>query len=535
MSISAIAAFAPSGIPQRFTVFAKRTGVTLTPAQRVLALVAFDGLEPGQLIGADREIGRQLFGDVDVIPAGARHVLVAVCGARAGKSYVFGALRLLHLALTVPLTTLAPGEMAVGLIVAPDIRLAKQVLRYVVGAVELSQAIKHCIVSQTADGVVLRRQDGRTVSIECLPATRGGSAVRGRSLVGVVLDECAFFRDDSYQVNDAEVFRAVAPRVLRGGQVVIDSTPWAEAGLLFDFHRRNHGHPVDAISAHAPTLLLRNDEHTRGYVEREHARDSMNARREFGAEFMPLTTETFFSPRAIDDAVDNAIILPAPRIYGAVQGWGGDFAFRSDSSALVGVQRTLEHYITGQIVEVRPDGGPLKPSAVVQFFAGEMKPSGSDTMMADSHYRQSIVEHLEQHELYLAPAPEGQMGKAETYQRARTLLHEGACKIPNHERFISQLKAVMWRPQPGGGVSIVSPRSKTGGHGDIVSAWVLAMWQCSLGIPESSTVPAKPGTNAYEEYREEQRMQKLAEEYVRETSDEADYYAQDNGWIRGAG
>jgi hypothetical protein len=74
--------------------------VQLTPAQRVLCLVAFDGVEPEQLDGADRELAVKLFGPVDTIPSMARDVLVAVCGARSGKSYVLAALYSLWRALT---------------------------------------------------------------------------------------------------------------------------------------------------------------------------------------------------------------------------------------------------------------------------------------------------------------------------------------------------------------------------------------------------------------------------------------------------
>src|SRR5262245_24417207 len=94
-----------------FVQFAEQVcRVRLTPAQRVLAAVLFDGVEPRDLVDADRQLAAAMLGDVDVVTPEARHVAVSVCGARAGKSYVFGALRLLHLALTVPLATLAPGE-----------------------------------------------------------------------------------------------------------------------------------------------------------------------------------------------------------------------------------------------------------------------------------------------------------------------------------------------------------------------------------------------------------------------------------------
>jgi hypothetical protein len=471
-------------------------GVELTPAQRVLGLVAFDGHEPCDREPADREIARQLFGDVERIPPEARHVLCAVCGARAGKSYVLGALRLLHLALTVPLTTLAPGELAVALIVAPDLRLARQVLRYALGAAESVPSIKDLIGSSTSDGFTLARPDGGTVSVECLPATRGGSAVRGRSLVGAVLDESAFFRDESYQVNDLEVFRAVAPRVLRGGQVVIASTPWAEAGLLFDFHKRNHGHPVDAISAHAPTLLLRDDEHTRSYVAREVARDPQNAAREYGAEFMPAGSDAFFDPRAIDAAVDDALVMPLPKRDHMRFTCGADFGFTRDSSALVVLERDPVRYSVADVVELQPSkGAPLVPSSVVEHFATVVHRYDTDHVIADAHYREAIAEHMSAQKLYLRAAPEGAMGKAESYQIARSLLHEGKVRLPKHERLLRQLREVVARPTPGGGVTITSPRWRMGGHGDLVSALVLALFEAARG--SAPTVPAatlQPGS-----------------------------------------
>lgn len=469
-------------VPSKFLDFCRWLGIKLTPAQHVLSAVAFDGLDPIDLGGVHRALAKQLFGDVDRFPREARHVLVAVCGARGGKSYVLSALRMLHLALTVSLATLAPGEVAVALIVAPDKRLARQVLRYALGAISGMPSLKRLVQSSTADGFVLKREEG-PVSVEVLPATRGGSAVRGRSLVGAVLDECAFFRDDSYQVNDAEVYRAVAPRVLRGGQLVLASTPWAEQGLLWDFHSRNHEHPVDAISAHAPTLLLRDDEHTRGYVQREQDRDPANAAREFGAEFMGTTGESFFDGDAIKSSIDDKLVMPVHLSHTTASA-GADMGFRSDSSALVIALRDQARVVVADIHELRPTKGkPLKPSGVVASFAEVVKGYAGEYVVADAHYRQAIVEHLEDNDLALVSAPEGANGKAETYQAVRALLREGRIRLPAHDRLIRQLREVTARPTAGGGISIVSPRWRTGGHGDLVSAMVLAVWDAARGLP----------------------------------------------------
>jgi hypothetical protein len=487
-----------------FTEFATSVlRVTLTAAQLVLCRIAFDGVQPKELDGSDRDTATTLFGDVSVVPPQARNVVVAVCGARAGKSYLLSALRLLHLGLTVDLATLAPGELAVGVIVAPDLRLARQTLRFALGAAKGCKAIAARIESESADGFVLRRENGRTVSIECLPATRGGSALRGRSLVGAVLDESAFFRDESYQVNDLELFKAVAPRVMAGGQIVIASTPWAEAGLLFELFRANHGRPTTAIAAHAPTLLLRDDARTRELVERERQRDPDNARREFDAEFMAAGTGAFFDPVAIDAATDAVLVLPVPLRERAFVAVGADFAFRSDSSSLVVVQRIGNDLFVDAVEELRPEKGkPLVPSEVVGAFAAIAKRYGERDMMADAHYRMSIEEHLRAHKLALIPAPEGATGKAESYVEARTLLNQGRVRLPPHSRLLRQLKEVVASPTAGGGLSISSPRWRSGGHGDLVSSFVLAIYRASRHYVEPREPRTRPayGTPEWQQF-----------------------------------
>src|SRR5690606_22655097 len=106
-----------------------------------------------------------IFGDVDVVPLVARDVLFAVCGARAGKTYVLGALYSLWRALVADLSTLAAGELACALIVAPDLRLARQALRYALGACKSVPALAALIQSETTDGFVIKRPDGHLVSI----------------------------------------------------------------------------------------------------------------------------------------------------------------------------------------------------------------------------------------------------------------------------------------------------------------------------------------------------------------------------------
>lgn len=480
-----------------FVQFCDWLGVVLTPGQRRFAEIAYDGTAGH---GDDDGVGARIFGpSASWSGALSWRTIVAVCGARAGKSYVLVGLRLLWGCLTRSLCTLAPGERGVSLVVAPDLRLAKQVIGYARGALNTREDLAALIEGDTEYAITIRRpHDGLVVSLEALPATRGGGAVRGRSLIDAALDECAFFRDEGYAVNDVELYKAVAPRVLPGGQVIIASTPWAETGLLYEMFRG--GTTARVLVAHAPTLIMHDSALTREIVAAERERDPDNARREFDAEFMTSGTGQFFDTNAIKGATqsyDLEAITHTPRYrYSCAV----DLGFKSDSSALVVVEYDGVNYRVVHVLELRPTPEtPLLPSKVMESFAGIARRFGCSHIISDGHYREAIAEHLQTHKLGLQDAPPGINGKVDTYTRARAVLHEGRCVLPEYPRLLSQLRAVVSKPTPGGGLSISSPRRPGGGHGDIASAWVLAIHDLATArvAPEEEVAP-KYGSREYE-------------------------------------
>ena len=462
--------------PITFAGFCKQIGVKMSLAQRVLTAVAYDRAEPSWFTGQAGEIAKLLFGDVKEIPERARKVALHLCGARGGKSYVLCALRLLHLALTVPLDKLAPGELASALIVAPNLKLSRQTYRFALGAAR-HPSIAHLVLSPTKESFILQRENGRQVIVECLAATRGGSAVRARNYVGAALDEFAFFRNEDFQVNDGEIYRAVAPRIMTDGQLIIASTAWAAMGMMYDMHRENFGAPKSCIAARCPTVLLNPSKAEDIAAERE--RDPVNAAREFDCEFMDSGVNTFFSHDAIESSIDKTLVLPLTPPPGAQVMIGADTGFRKDSSALV-VAYLLPNgtYTVAEVLELRPrPGQPLKPSYVVEQFAAACRRHGCSWLMADAHYRETLDEELAKSGLSYVPAPAGAEGKAACHMYAKTLLHQGRIRLPPHKRLIEQMKQLVGKPTSGGGLSLSSPRAATGGHGDILSALVLAISQ----------------------------------------------------------
>lgn len=495
-------------VPRTFVGFLEWVGVTPTPGQAELARVAYDGLEP-----VDRALAERIFGDIDFssLPVGLRRVVVAVVGARGGKSYLLIALRLVWGMLVRDLSVLAPGELAYATVVAPNDRHRQHVINFALGVMRSRPELRRLLrlpQGTKADAPVsafdvYRPDYDAYVRFWGAVASAGGNDVRGKWHTDVALDECAFFRDATAKINDEDIFEAAISRVLPGGQCILGSTPWAQAGVLYQLWRDNYGKPTTALVAHASTLTLNDREDVRAVVEYETKRNPDNAAREYDAQFMTVGTTFLFESDAIEQAISDEVFEPRP---GDVIVAGGDFGFLSDSSALVMAAKRGEVLHVYDGVEERPrPGAPLKPSVTVDVFATKIA-GKCGYLMADGHYRASIEEHLQRYGLNFAPAP---AIPADAYMRARMLMRETGRVVvhplPFRDRLIQQLREVHARPTAGGRIAIHNPRWSDGGHGDIASAFVLALWQVSGD--EVQAPPPEPGTKEWAEAARDRRLQ----------------------------
>lgn len=447
----------------------------LTAGQRAFAKVAYDGLEPADLTGAERERAREIWGDVETIPAEARRVVVQVKGRDVGGSRL-GAERCLHLGYTLPLDRIGYDELAYVVFGGPKIRHARVGLRHALNAAR-KNGLK--VDGQTRDGFTLVRHDGRRVRFECFAASRGGDNMRGVPIIAALLDEAAFFVDESSGAfNGENIFGAIVPRLLPGGQILIVSSPWAESGLLHSEFVRNHGHPVTAIAAFCPTTTMRDDAETLGMVERERIRDPENARRELDAEFLPTGAGYYFDRFALDACPLESMPLTLPS---AEQGWkyfgGYDPAYVSDAAEGVIVRsKGLLFEVADVFIRVPAKGKPLVPSVVDREFAELVKRHGGKQISSDIHYEQSVREHVRGLGLSFHAGPGGNSGKAEVYGCARELVSGGRVKwSAGHLRLTRQMREVVSKPLSGGLIAISSPRHR-GNHGDGASALCLALW-----------------------------------------------------------
>ncbi len=467
----------------------------LTAPWRVLLAVAIDGVQPRDLGVADREIALAIFGNVDDVDPALRRVLVWRLGRASGKTTIAAALCIWG-AWTCDLSGVGPGQLPCAFVVSPSKPVAKIAVGIARELVRASQLERFVVgTGDTGEGFILRRPDGRKVEIRSVAASRGGANLRGRDVPVLVLDESEFFASnedggEGYSVTDSDQIDAVMPRLL--GHAVCVSTPWPTSNATADYFDRNHGKPTDAIAALGPSMFMRPTPQLEIDRARELVRDEENALREYDCIPGVRGGSRLFDADSIRAAVveDRPLVIPAPP--GWHVGAGGDLAFEHDSSAIAFVARSVPApgmwmppgatfvpaFELLEYEEIRPGRGvPLVPRVVLrERFAPLMRKHGVRRMTADAHYRQSAIEHLTDDGLTLVDAPAGAQGKYDVFMHARDLLRAGALRIPNAPKLLAQLRAVTSTPMPRGITKITSPRRAGSGHGDIVSALVLACW-----------------------------------------------------------
>jgi len=475
----------------------------LTTGQKVVAKVAFGEWDPADLEEPERSLAIEMFGGIErLADKTARRYVLLRLGRGSGKTTLCAAYSVYE-ALTHDISRCGPGDVPYVITVAPDKETAKLSIRMARELIRGNQLLERLVVSDTDHLISMRRPDGRMVRIEAFAASRGGYAVRGRTIISFLLDEAEFFTSNGegreYAVNDKDIFRALKPRLLRNGRGMLVSTPWPVETLMGEMFEENWGRPVSALAVRATTLMVRGDDpDIQAMVEDELKKDPENARRELFCELDGTYGGEFFDVNSLQMSLDQVYEFPQafnPKWPVAV---GCDFGFTRDSSAVVVVQNDGTYYRLVYAEELRPKpGNPLKPSAVVEKFAAIAKRYGVSAVVADGYYREAIYEHLSKHNIGLVDAPAGTKGKAETFQRTRSVLHEGRIRIPDvtiGRRMVQQAKMVSSRAAPGGTVTIKIPRKIGMGHGDIVSAWVLAVHRLAYDSPRAEKLVYEPGT-----------------------------------------
>jgi hypothetical protein len=504
----------------------KVLGLNLTPGQKVLAKVAFGNYDPVDLVGEEKELALTLFGGVErVAPTTKRFVLMRL-GRGSGKTTMIAAYAVYRM-VTADISLAGPGSVPHFIVIAPDKPTARISVGMAREMIKAQPALERLVVNDTELYIQLRRPDGKLVRMEAFAAAGKGNNVRSRDIMDFLFEEAEFLTSNAegernFAVDDQEIFRALKPRLMPGGKGILISTPWPTETLMGMMFELNWSKPTTALAIKAPTILIRNEPHIKAIVEEELEKDPENARRELFCELDGFGGGAWFDGYAVQSSFEPILVYPGrpnPLYPIAV---GCDLGFTRDSSAIAVVDFDGVYYRTLFLDEIRPTAGEaLKPSKVIKRFAEVTKRYSASGVIADVHYREALKEQLEEHNLVVFPAPEGAKGKADVFTRTRAVLHEGLVKLPecpDARRLASQCKMVSSKPMAGGQIAIKVPRKLGNGHGDLVSAWTLAVHNLAyqvMGSEQNQYEIGSPEWNNEFNRRIQAGMEKQQDDYLR--------------------
>jgi hypothetical protein len=472
------------------------------PSSSQLALVrAADGTPLDDLLAPDRMAFH--FGVERVAPARAS-IVIPRTGVRAGKSLI-SAMALLHGILTadfrwrpdpadetVPdddgLTGVRPGELVRALILTPALTTSASSFHHLVGTMQASSVLRQLFVKDPgAETAVIRRPDGHIVHVQVVAARASGLNVRSTWLAGMLFDEADFHRDENGIVNLPDNFRAARPRMLRGAQIWLPSSPWADMGPYHEMFTAAFGRPGTTLAFHSDSRSMNPSlDHDAEREERE--RDPDNAAREWDGIPLSADSTLFFPPDAVDRVVEKDRAMRLAPLPGVPHYGGSDLGFRKNSSAMAIARFAGARVELAYHEELRPPkGGSLKPSAVCEAFGRVCGDYGVDRLRGDGHYAETAREELDRCRPRVAyddwnPSLEA---KTEAFTAFRRLMQEGLLSLPDDKRLIAQIRRTQSKPVPGGKVQIQLPRQGQA-HGDLLMAVVLACTQ----VPLAELAPA---------------------------------------------
>lgn len=384
-----------------------------------------------------------------------------VAGRRGGKSRL-AALLALGRAITFDASRLAPGELAVVPVIAADRRQARVILRYLKALCQLPEVLPYVHRTLT-EAVELRT--GVNVEVH----TASYRTVRGYTIVAAVLDEVAFWRDETTSTNpDSEILDALRPGMatVPGALLFAISSPYARKGAVFETYERYFGTDDPHVlvwNADTQSLNPTVPEHV---IERAYAEDPLAAASEYGrdgkVEFR-RDVESFLDAEAIQavTVLDRRELPPVP---------GTDYRAFTDPSGgsqdsftvAVAHPESGDRAVLDAVRERRPPFS--SPDAVVAEYAALLRSYGLADVAGDRYAGEWPRAAFAKHGIRYTPS---EHVKSDLYRELLPAVNAGRVELLDLPALRAQLAGLERRVARGGKDSI---DHAPGGRDDVANA-----------------------------------------------------------------
>jgi len=379
-----------------------------------------------------------------------------IAGMRAGKDSIASLIAAYAGAFVDYRGMLRPGEAASVICLACDRQQAKIVLKYTKAYFQNIKMLRRLVRRENSDGLEL------STGAELTIATNTFRGIRGRSIACVILDECAFWRDESSSNPDVEVYNAIKPgtETIEGSMIVGISSPYRRAGLLFDKWRKHFGREDDDILViHAPTRAL-NPTVKQKTIDQALEDDPAAARANWLAEWRD-DLATFIDRELIESLIDRGVVVrpPAPgvRYCGFADPSGG----RGDSFTLAVSHAEGDTIVLDCLVEIQP---PFKASVATRTIVDTLRSYRLSMVTGDNYAAEWVRDAFERCGVEYRKS---ERDRSALYADALPLFTSGRVRLLDSKRLVHQIASLERRTSPGGRDRINHPG---GGHDDLANA-----------------------------------------------------------------
>jgi hypothetical protein len=372
----------------------------------------------------------------------------AICGRRSGKSRMAAAVGCYLATMTDARSRLVPGETGHVPIISPTMAQSRLVFGYCAGFLERSPLLASQIEGVTADEIKLCGN----VVISCIPCSH--RTTRGRTMLGAVFDEAAYWRSEESATPDREVYRSVLPALASGGGMLVSiGSPYRRTGLLHQKHRDHYGvEGDDVLVVQGPSATF-NPRLAQEIIEAAERDDPESARSEWFAEFRS-DLASLLDDTVIDGAIDFNRPLELPPRYGVTY-----FAFtdasagRHDQFSLCVGHVEKDCFVADVIRATKP---PFDPGSVAAEYAAVAKDYHCRKITGDAYAGEWTAQAFrDAGMLYETSA----LPKSGLYVESVPYWNRGAVRIPDHPALLRELRLLERRVHRSGRDSVDHPRN----------------------------------------------------------------------------
>ena len=415
-----------------------------------------------------------------------------IAGRRAGKDSVASVLVTHLAAMFNGADRLRPGERAAVLCLACDRDQAKIIFGYTKSYFEDIPLLANLVTRETANGLELSNK------VDIAISTNSFRSLRGRPVLAAVLDECAFYRDDSSSTPDEETYAAIKPgtATLPNAIIIGISSPYRKAGLLHRKYEEHFGKPSNVLVIKAPSIVL-NPTLDPQIIADAMRDDIAVASAEWMAEFRN-DISSYIPIEAVRACVTSGVMERKPQrqfhYVGFTDVAGGS---GKDSMTLAIAHREGENesstVIIDAIREVRP---PFSPEAVVSEFADLLKSYRVSRVAGDRFGGDWPREQFRKFGINYESA---EKSRSDLYVAFLPMINSRAVDLLDNDRLITQL-ALLERRTGRAGKDAIDHPSGANSHDDIANSVAGAAVLATTAKRKKSGPVHHEGSNKYSVY-----------------------------------